>query len=255
MLSKNLDKFIRSLHQAKYRDQQQLFLAEGPKIVKELLHSSYQIKILLALEEWISAHKSLVPREVELIPIKQNELDRISALQTPNSVIAVVHMGKKTPSGQVPENDLFIALDGIRDPGNLGTIIRTADWFGISGIICSPDCVDLFNPKVVQATMGSIARVRVDYMNLAELFQAKPAGLPIYGAVLDGVNLFEQPLVPRGYLVIGSESHGISGDLLPFITHLISIPSYSKGKNRSAESLNASVATAILCAEFRRRSK
>jgi TrmH family RNA methyltransferase len=152
-----------------------------------------------------------------------------------------------------PGNDLILVLDGIRDPGNLGTILRTADWFGYRNVICSPDCVELYNPKVVQATMGSLTRVKVGYQDLISLLN-KNKNVPVYGALLEGANLYKSSLQSKGYLMIGNESHGISPTLKPFITHPVSIPSSPASPNEKAESLNASVAAAIFCAEFRRQS-
>ena len=255
MLSKNQLKFIRSLHLAKYRKQHGLFVAEGPKVVGELIHSDFRIRTICATEEWIAKAKPKFQRDTEILTITQKELERISTLQSPNDVLALVEMKEFKAAQLSPGNELLIVLDGIRDPGNLGTIIRTADWYGIPAVICSPDCVDPYNPKVIQATMGSIAREEVVYRQLDELFESKGGDVPVYGAVLDGNNIYEQKLAPAGYLVIGSESHGISTGLLPHVTHPLRIPSFRKTKGASAESLNASVATAILCAEFRRRSK
>lgn len=254
MLSNNQIKFIRSLHQAKFRKLHRLFLAEGPKVVDELIRSDYRIKTIIALEEWVQAHKNSLSGETELITVSPKELERASTLKSPNEVLAVVEMAEKILHTPDPGKDLVLVLDGINDPGNLGTIIRTADWFGFRDIICSADCVELYNPKVVQATMGSLARVQVAYTNLPDLFGKKPAGIPVYGALLDGRSIYREQLENKGYLIIGSESHGISEAVKSYISAPLSIPSFSKAPGLRAESLNASIATAILCAEFRRRS-
>jgi TrmH family RNA methyltransferase len=252
-LSNNQLKFIRSLHQAKYRKEHRLFIAEGPKLVEELRSSSFPIKLLLGTEKWFLDHPGEVSAGTESIKITPKELERISTLKTPNEVLAVVEIQDPDPETMNPEKDLILVLNGIRDPGNLGTILRTADWFGYRNVICSPDCVELYNPKVVQATMGSITRVRVFYRDLVSLFK-KQSGIPVYGALLDGENIYSRDLESKGYLVIGNESRGISSELIPFITHPVSIPSVNALDETKAESLNASIATAILCSEFRRQS-
>ncbi len=252
MLSKNQIKYIRSLHLAKFRRQEKLFIAEGPKLALELLNSDFKVHSIHCLEEWHNANNRLCGN-IPVSIISQKELERISALQTPNEVLLLVHTHRESSVDPVPDgDDLVLVLDGIRDPGNMGTIIRTADWYGVSDIVCSNDCVEVYNPKVVQATMGSIARVRITYRDLEVFFTGKDKALPVYGALLDGKSIYEQQLSAPGYLLIGSESHGISSSLTPCITHPLLIPPHSRA---GAESLNASVATAIVLAEFRRRSK
>lgn len=254
MLSKNQLKFIRSLHQAKYRKEHGLFLAEGPKVVGELLQGPFRVHSIYATEEWAMPAGKTLPTGTVHIVITQKELERISGLQAPNQVLALLHIPKAEAAMPLP-TDLVLVLDGIRDPGNLGTIIRTADWYGIHRVICSLDCVELYNPKVVQASMGSITRVEVSYRDLAGMFRLNQSGFPVYGAVLEGSNIYDEKLTSNGYLLIGSESHGISQPLRKYITHPIVIPAYETRQGNRAESLNASVATAVLCAEFRRRSK
>ena len=251
MLSKNQIKYIRSLHLAKFRRQEKLFIAEGPKLALELLNSDFRVHSIHCLEEWHRANNRLCG-DIPVSIISQKELERISNLQTPNEVLLLVKMMEEKGEAPTPGGDLVLVLDGIRDPGNLGTIIRTADWYGVRDVICSGDCVEVYNPKVVQATMGSIARVRVSYRDLKTFFASQGKDLPVYGTLLDGRSLYDQELSASGYLLIGSESHGISASLMPFITHPLLIPPHSKA---GAESLNASVATAIVLAEFRRRSK
>lgn len=218
-----------------------------------MLSSAYSVKMLLGTEKWFLDHPKEFSPGMEMIRITPKELDRISTLKSPNEVIAVVEMKDPNPLKMDPENDLILVFDGIRDPGNLGTMIRTADWFGYRNVICSTDCVELYNPKVVQATMGSITRVRVIYRNLGSIIEKKMV-IPVYGALLDGQNLYTTDLHSKGYLVIGNESRGISSELIPFITHPVSIPTVHAPDGKKAESLNASIATAIICAEFRRRS-
>jgi len=230
-----------------------LFLAEGPKVVHELIHSEYRIKTITAIEGWIKTHHKQLSAEIEVIPVSQKELERISTLKTPNEILAVVEIPENAPPDFNPANHLILVLDEIKDPGNMGTILRTADWFGIPRVICSQNCVDIYNPKVVQAAMGSIARVDVIYQDLISFLHSQLDKIPVYGALMDGKNIYTEELSANGFLIIGSESHGISENLRPFITHPVSIPAYSEEPGIRAESLNASIATAILCAEFRRR--
>ncbi|MCF8369404.1 MAG: RNA methyltransferase [Bacteroidales bacterium] len=251
MLSKNKEKIIRSLPILKYRKQTGLFLAEGPKIVEELLESTFEVNFICATSEWLNSKNSLV-KKYECFEVTQNELNKISALKNPNQVLATFKIPDNSP---IPNfsNELILVLDNIRDPGNLGTIIRSADWFGVKNIICANTCVDLYNPKVVQSTMGSIARVGLFYTDLIEYFTKAALQMPVYGAVLNGANMYTAVDTSTGYLIIGNESNGISDGLLPFITKKLSIPSFVKPDGSHAESLNASVATAVLLAEFKRK--
>jgi TrmH family RNA methyltransferase len=251
MLSKSRIQLIKSLHQRKYRNKHQLFIAEGPKLIAELLKSGWHFELILATEKWFQENDRMEVNE-KIIEISEQELLRISALKTPNQVLAVVGIGQ-TQSITIKPNGLTLVLDEIKDPGNLGTIIRTADWFGVDRVICSPDCADIYNPKVVQATMGSVFRVSVQYTDLNRFFEILAKDIPVFGTLLEGSNIYKMPYFGEGIIVIGNESHGISKNLLPFITHKIKIPDYSKGKQFHAESLNASIATAIVLAEFRRQ--
>lgn len=255
MLSNNKIKFVRSLHQNKFRKIHGLFLAEGPKLVEELINSKFITHSIYATQNWIVNNHSVLPESVETETITEKELKRISTLKTPNQVISVVEIPKEEDVDLKKLTDLTLVLDNIQDPGNMGTIIRTADWFGIKKVICSEETVEVYNPKVVQSTMGSIARVNVYYTKLTDYFRSIPENTPVYGAVLDGSNLYEQDLENKAILIIGSESHGISDRLYPYISNKISVPNFSKQASDSAESLNASIATAILCAEFRRQYK
>ncbi|CAN5212150.1 RNA methyltransferase [soil metagenome] len=238
MLSKAQIKYIQSLQRNKYRIQYQQYLAEGAKIVPELIQSGAKIMQLYALPEWIGANSDLMKQHyVSAEPITPEELEKISALSTPNQVLAVVAMphSETIPS---PEG-ISIALDAIRDPGNLGTIIRTADWFGIKRVYCSLDCVDIYNPKTVQSTMGSIVRVEVIYTDLEALLKAH-THIPVFAADMDGESLYTTALPAEGILLVGSESHGVSPTLLPY-TRPITIPRFG-----GAESLNAAMATGII---------
>ncbi|NCI46122.1 TrmH family RNA methyltransferase [Sediminibacterium soli] len=233
MLSKNEVKYIQSLCQKRQRLQEGLFLAEGVKLVDELLQSDFRIRKLYAAEAWIRGHPG-----VEAVQVTDDELARISGQASPNQVLAVVEQ-KQPPRLPLWKGRLSLALDGIQDPGNLGTIIRIADWFGIGQIMASEDTVDCYNPKVIQSTMGSFLRVTVWYGKLETALSA--AGVPVLGALLDGKNLYVSGKRSEGILLIGNESKGIQPALLPLVTHPITIPRIG-----GAESLNAAVATGII---------
>ncbi|MDP4282023.1 MAG: RNA methyltransferase [Bacteroidota bacterium] len=254
MISKIKIHFIRSLHQKKGREENGQFLAEGSKIVMDLMDSRFPLREIYALPEWLNSHGNLLQNRQALIAeVNENEMGKITALSSPSPVLAVFDL---TSSGKVPSfpiNDIVLALDGIRDPGNMGTIIRIADWFGIRQVICSEDTVELFNPKVVQATMGSIARVNVAYTSLFGWLSALTPGIPVYGTFLEGNDIYQEELASSGVIIMGNESRGISPEMDSLVNHRIFIPSFSTGNH--AESLNASIATAIVCSEFRRRKK
>ena len=238
MVSKSQLKYIQSLGQKKHRDTEEVFVAEGPKLAKELIQSkNAELVQIFALNEWIGENKDLL-KNINVIAINETELERMSQLTTPNKVVAIVK--KFEPGEPVIKERLSLVLDAIRDPGNLGTIIRIADWFAISQIICSLDCADVYNPKVVQATMGSIARVNVYYRDLPSWLKQAP-GLRIYAAMLEGKDVTKMQVIKDGLIIIGNESAGISTELLECANERISIP--RKGK---AESLNAAVATGII---------
>ncbi len=251
MLSKNKLKFLRSLALKKNRDEAQVFLAEGPKIVDELL-GRYECPLLMATAAYLSVRPALPCREV--VEISEKELSQVSQLKTPQSVVAVFQRDKAEENAfDAPTNALTLALDGVQDPGNLGTIIRLADWFGIEHIFCSPDTADAFSPKTIQATMGAIARVRIHYTDIPAFLKALPTDCPVYGTLLDGNNLYDEPLEQRGVLVMGNEGNGISPAVAARVNRRLRIPSFPEGRPTS-ESLNVAVATAVACAEFRRRA-
>ena len=246
MISKNQIKFVHQLELKKFRKQEGLFIAEGHKVVGDLLKAGYTPKQLFATAEWIAANPV-----AGAIEVTNNELTKLSLQQHPQQVLALFPI--PTHQHQAPNTPhLSILLDNVQDPGNLGTIIRIADWFGIDTIFCSPDTADAYNPKVVQATMGSIARVQILYINLAELIDSLPAGTPVYGTLLNGENIYRQPLQPRGLIVMGNEGKGISPDIARRVSHRLLIPNYPEGR-ATADSLNVAIATAITCAEFRRQ--
>ena len=260
MISKNQIKFIRQLELKKYRKREGVFVAEGPKVVGDLLRR-YQPVAVYATEEWGQGDRSLIlngiKRPVPLTPVTDDELRRISFLQHPQQVLALFRLPDISAEAISPSSPLTshlsLALDGVQDPGNLGTIIRIADWFGIDDIVCSEDTADAWNPKVVQATMGSIARVNISYTNLPALLDRLPAETPVYGTLLDGDNIYSQPLSARGIIVMGNEGNGLSAEVRRRVTHRLLIPSFREGDG--AESLNVAVATAIVCSEFRRSEK
>lgn len=255
MLSKSQISFINSLKQKKYREEHQLFIAEGAKIVPELLNSDIVVKQVYATSEFL--RNNAIPATIERFEIKENELERISSLTKANEVLAVCEIPKYKLNSDDLKGKLTLVLDDIKDPGNLGTIIRIADWFGIENIVCSSETADAFNSKVVQATMGSIARIKIHYCDLTSFVQQQITNnqQPIYGALLEGKNIYNEKLSSEGLIVIGNESRGISEDVQKLITDKISIPSFSHYKTNEgqAESLNAAIATSIICSEFRRR--
>ncbi len=234
MLSKNELKYIQSLCQKKQRAQEGLFLAEGPKLALELLNSDYRVEKLYATEDWLADN----PVDVETTAVTEMELAKMSTLQTPNEVLVMCRQ-KKDLGEPIFKNKVTIVLDGLQDPGNLGTIIRIADWFGIDQIIASEDTVEFYNPKVIQSTMGSFIRVRCWYQQLPEILSS--VNVPIYGALLKGQSVNQLTALKEVILVIGNESKGIREAVLPFITKAITIPRIGQ-----AESLNAAVATGIL---------
>ena len=242
-------KRLTSLHVDKFRKEQQRFLVEGTKLLEELLRSSFTINAIYALPEWIDGAKD-IPRNIDIVKVSPKELSRISQLKTPNQLVTEVMMKKNSHQPPPSEKDWIIALDNINNPGNLGTIIRTADWFGIQHIVCSSNCADFYNPKVIQSTMGSFTRINVYYTDLEQWFSGETQKMPIYGATMDGDSLYDADMPKSGILLIGNESHGISKNLHPFISKKIKIPAYGGG----AESLNASIATAVIAAEVRRKS-
>lgn len=254
MLAKQKLKEIQALKLAKYRKKMKLFIAEGAKVVIELLDSRFEVHSVYCQKE----HKYLLDNRLnseQLYIISHKDLERISLLKNPGDVFGIFHMDPTLTGSPVSPDNLLIVLDGISNPGNFGTILRTADWFGINEVVCSQDCVDIYNPKVVQSSMGSIARVRVHYTALNEYLEKVSKYIEIFGAVLQGENLYHTKLPDKAILVIGNESRGISGELLPYIQHRISIPPFNTGIGPQAESLNASIATAIICSEFRRQTQ
>ena len=254
MISKAKIKYIRSLELKKNRLADNVFVAEGPKVVGDLLRVM-RARLIVATQEWMSCNESEC-HGAEIIEVSADELRKVSFLQTPQDVLAVFNMPNRndTDNCEVPIGKLSLALDGVQNPGNLGTIIRIADWFGITEIFCSNDTADAFNPKVVQATMGSIARVSIRYVNLSEMLSTLPDGFPVYGTFLDGEDIYSPTLSDEGLIIMGNEGNGISHEVGRLINRRLLIPNFSTSEDR-AESLNVAIATAITCSEFRRKRK
>ena len=245
MISKNQIKFIKQLELKKYRQREGLFVAEGPKVVGDLM-TRYRPTAVYATDDYTP------PSAAEVQRISDDELRKVSFLQHPQQVVALFPL----PSHQMlpssaSTTELTLALDGVQDPGNLGTIIRIADWFGINRIVCSEETADAWNPKVVQATMGSIARVDISYTDLPAWIDQQPEGTPVYGTLLDGDDIYAQELSEGGVIIMGNEGKGLTEKVRRRVTRRLLIPSYRK--DDTAESLNVAIATAIVCSEFRRR--
>lgn len=249
-LSKNQIKYIHSLALKKNRKTEGVFLAEGPKVVGDLL-GRFPCRLLLATDEWLSASSRSECSSTVLVT--EEELAKASLLKAPQQVLAVFEQPQHEVDESLPQHTLCLAMDDLQDPGNLGTIIRLADWFGIEHIFCSLNTVDVYNPKVVQATMGGIARVNVHYTSLPQLIRNLPHDTPVYGTFLDGANMYDQPLSSHGLIVMGNEGNGISQEIESLINRKLYIPNYPLERETS-ESLNVAIATAIVCAEFRRRA-
>ncbi|MBR4994773.1 MAG: RNA methyltransferase [Alistipes sp.] len=239
--------FVRSLADKQTRDEERLFIAEGEKLINEIIASGLRIRKIYALE-------GILQGQAEVVTPK--EMERISQLKSASNCLAIVEQPRFSTPATAPDNSLSLALDGVQNPGNLGTIIRLADWFGISDIFCSATTADCYNPKVIQATMGAILRVRVHYLDLeALLSRSAEKQIPIYGTMLDGENIYEsQTLENRGVIVMGNEGKGVSAECARHFSHRLLIPSYPP-ERQGSESLNVAMATGIVCAEFRRRAK
>jgi len=222
----------------------------------ELINSSLKVVTVFALPSWIQEHLLEAENtDFEIVEVTEREINMISSLTTPSAVLCIVEIPELIINPEKINQELVLMLDDIKDPGNMGTIIRTADWFGIKTIICSENSVDVYSPKVVQATMGSIARISIFYTQLFPFLSNLPSDIIVYGSILDGDILINKKLEKKGIIIIGNESRGISPELLPYITEKIKIPSFSSSDaSGHAESLNASIATAIICYEFRRRN-
>lgn len=245
MLSKARIKYIKSLQVKKYRQQEQRFVVEGEKSVVELLHADFHTDVVLVTDEFIANHSTLIDEfEGEVIRVKAADLGSLGELKTNDAVLAVARI-KPNEALHVSTQEFALVLDDLRDPGNLGTIIRIADWYGLTKIFASPETADFYNPKVIHASMGSFTRVKLCYTDLEHFLAAQ--NLPILGAFLDGEDVHQLDWGGGGLIVIGNESHGISVPVEKLVTNRITIPKYGK-----AESLNAAVATAVICDNIRR---
>lgn len=251
MLSKNDIKNIKSLEHKKFRTEKGLFIAEGHKTVLELT-GKFSCTLLAATQDWLDCHRNIPAERIE--SVTTDELKRASLLQSPQDVLAVFRIPKsEIKMSDTAQNNLVLALDDVQDPGNLGTIIRLADWFGIKDVFCSKGTADIYNPKAVQATMGALARVRVHYTDLKQSIKELPESVPVYGTFLDGEIIYDTKLSANGVIIMGNEGNGISPEIKQSVTHKLYIPNWPKGAPTS-ESLNVAIATAIVCSEFRRRN-
>jgi TrmH family RNA methyltransferase len=250
MASKSTISYLRSLQQKKFRNEEGVFIVEGPKMVSEVLKSDFKVRQLYATSNWIPDIHTSLPTEI----ISDAEMERISGLQTPNKVLAVVEMPALEGPVDLLAQGLHLLLDQIQDPGNLGTIIRIADWFGVSSVICSPDTADVFNPKVIQASMGSVFNVKVHYTSLADVLLKNTDGnkWPVYATLLSGENIYNADMADSCFVILGNESRGVNPILNAFITQGIQIPR-PINKQSKAESLNVAVAAGIVCSEYCRK--
>ncbi len=251
MISKSRIKLIHALEMRKHRVREGLFVAEGPRLVNEMLRSLAPA-YLAATPEWLAACSRPVSRECPVDEVNEEELRQASLLRAPQQVLALFPLPQHQLDARLPQENLCLALDGVQDPGNMGTIVRIADWFGIGDIICSHDTADVYNPKAVQATMGALSHVRVHYTDLAKYIRL--AGAPTWGTLLDGQDIYKQPLDNHGLIIMGNEGNGISPKVRELLTHRLLIPSWPPNRP-TTDSLNVAIATSIVCAEFRRRQQ
>lgn len=254
MLSKNKIKFIQSLARKKSRDQENVFLVEGNKMVAEAISSNLNVKLVAGTTSFFTEYNIGQAQANEIIECTAEEIKKASLLKNPQQALAVVEKPSKQLNFGELTQEFSLALDFIQDPGNLGTIIRIADWFGIKNILCSTDTVDCYNPKVIQASMGAIFRVQIHYVDLSEIIvQAQQNQLPVFGTFLEGNNIYTEHLPKKGILVMGNEGNGISPTIEKKIQNKIHIPSFQT-EQAGSESLNVATATAICCSEFKRRN-
>ncbi len=253
MLSKSKITFIISLQKKKAREEERLYVIEGDKLVREFLDAGVKVRMLISKPEFLNSLPFVLKQGIaEVIPASYEELKKISTLKTPHNALAVIGMPESEPDLSSLKNGLSIALDTVQDPGNLGTIIRAAAWFGIKNIYCSPDCVDVYNPKVVQATMGAILHVNVFYTDLRTFLETSSKNkIRVFGALMDGESIYSYKLDNKGIILLGNESKGISEELFPYVTDRIMIPKFSDAKS-GIDSLNVSMAASVIFSEFTR---
>ncbi len=254
MLSKTKIKYIHSLGLKKNRETEKVFIAEGIKLIDEIIHSDFIVHQLYCTDEVYEYFLRKAKKQTQVIEISQSELKKISQLATPQKALAIVQQYDNRFDYDKISGKLHFFLDDVNDPGNLGTIVRIAAWFGIDSIFCSNECVDIYNFKAVQASMGAIVAKNVFYVDKMDFFKkiAQMNSLTVYGTYLEGDNIYNQALTPEGIIVLGSEAHGISHSIEKFITQKLFIPSFAQ-KHKGAESLNVGVAAAIVCSEFMRK--
>lgn len=254
MISRNQVKMILSLQKKRTREESELFVIEGDKLVREYIAAGNKVVLLAAKPEWLDGESNLINgKPDEVVSVSYDELRRISSLKTPHNVLAIAPINKPTFADTMLAKSLTLVLEYVQDPGNLGTIIRIAAWFGIKNIICSSDCVDVYNPKVLQASMGAFMHVSVHYVPLEPILEkAGKSGISIYGTVIDGEPVYKKELRGEGIILLGNESKGLSDKLLEYVTDRITIPGPEKPL-AGIESLNVSMAAAIICSEFARR--
>ncbi len=252
MISKSTIKLIHSLEIKKYRTKENLFVVEGDKNVLEVLKSSYVVSHIFATKNFLLDYKEVIRNANQISEVTDNELKKASLLKSPQSCIAICEITTPPLPDQIEEN-LSVYLDGVQDPGNVGTIIRICDWFGVKNLFCSADTADLYNPKVIQASMGSFCRVSFHCMDFDKILNlAQSSDVRVLGAFLEGNNIYEEELTYKTLLVVGNEGNGIRKEIEPHISQKIKIPSFA-GNGAGAESLNVAIATGIICAEFRRQ--
>ena len=253
MLSKNKIKLIQSLNRKKNRDESGVFLVEGNKMVEEAIRSGFEIELLVCTSDFANQHQEINSRVNEFIITDNESISKTSLLQNPQDALAIIVQPKNDSIKIDLKKELCLALDFIQDPGNLGTILRIADWYGINQIVCSENTVDVYNPKVVQASMGAIFRIKIEVMELSGFIKdADENGVPVYGTFMKGKNIYQQALSPNGIIVLGNEGNGISEPVSRLVTQKLFIPCFSSHENKP-ESLNVAIAAAICCSEFRRR--
>lgn len=249
-ISKNKISYIRSLERKKERMAEGTFLAEGEKVVGDLL-PAYHCRYMVGVEEWFKNHPSV--KADEMCCVSGDELLRASLMKAPQQVLAIFEQRDEHFDTSVASHSLCLALDNVQNPGNMGTIVRLADWFGIEHVLCSFDSADIYNPKTVQATMGAMARVHVHYVDLDKTLRSMSLDVPIYGTLLGGENIYHQKLSDNGIIVMGNEGRGIRPEIEAMVNNKLYIPNYPTDRD-TTDSLNVAIATAVVCAEFRRQA-
>jgi len=253
MINHQKIKLVKSLSDKKNRLAHGLFVVEGDKMVREIADSNFIIEEVFALEPWLEKHAHIFQTSCPLSIVSEKELERMSQLSTPNRALAVLKLPSQKPPGLLDGKGIVIAVDGIQDPGNLGTIIRTADWFGCHQLVCSLQCADVYNHKVLQATMGSFKRVNIFYTDLMAFLEGLPQTYPVFAATLDGEDMYRKKFPDYGLLLMGNESKGVGHELMTFVNQKLFIPSPVSNASQRAESLNVSVATAVIISEWVRQ--